>query len=101
MADLCRLIWCALVGLFRSRASREAEILALRHQLNVLRRIAYEADFRPQIEIVGEIAKMVELGIGPNAKKAHLDEKLTRSVKVVAGVGFVQERTRWELRTVV
>lgn len=38
MADLCRLIWCALVGLFRSRASREAEILALRHQLNVLRR---------------------------------------------------------------
>ena len=40
---------------------------------------------RPQIEIVGEIAKMVELGIGPNAKKANLDEKLTRSVKVVAG----------------
>ena len=38
MADLCRLIWYALVGLFRSRASREAEILALRHQLNVLRR---------------------------------------------------------------
>jgi hypothetical protein len=56
---------------------------------------------RPQIEIVGEIAKMVELGIGPNAKKANLDEKLTRSVKVVAGVGFVQERTRWELRRVV
>ena len=38
MADLCKLIWSALVGLFRSRASREAEILALRHQLNVLHR---------------------------------------------------------------
>ena len=38
MSDLCRLIWCALIGLFRSRASLEAEILALRHQLNVLRR---------------------------------------------------------------
>src|SRR6478672_10843989 len=38
MRDICRLLWCALVGLFRSRASLEAEILLLRHQLNVLRR---------------------------------------------------------------
>jgi hypothetical protein len=33
-----RLIWLALIGLFRSRASLQAEILTLRHQLNVLRR---------------------------------------------------------------
>jgi hypothetical protein len=32
------LIWCALIGLFRSRAALQAEILVLRHQLNVLRR---------------------------------------------------------------
>jgi len=38
MSELCRLIWCALIGFFRSRASLEAEILVLRHQLNVLRR---------------------------------------------------------------
>jgi len=38
MKDICSLLWCALVGLFRSRASLEAEILLLRHQLNVLRR---------------------------------------------------------------
>ena len=38
MSDLCRLIWCVLIGLFRSRAASEAEILVLRHQLNVLRR---------------------------------------------------------------
>src|SRR5438094_8904034 len=38
MSDLCRLIWWALIGLFRSRAALEAEILVLRHQLNVLRR---------------------------------------------------------------
>jgi hypothetical protein len=38
MSDLCRLIWCALIGLFRLRAALEAEILVLRHQLNVLRR---------------------------------------------------------------
>jgi hypothetical protein len=30
------LIWRALVGLFRSRGALEAEILVLRHQLNVL-----------------------------------------------------------------
>jgi hypothetical protein len=38
MSDLCTLIWCALIGLFRSRVALEAEILVLRHQLNVLRR---------------------------------------------------------------
>src|SRR5216683_7626688 len=38
MGDLFRLIWYALIGLFRSRAELEAEILVLRHQLNVLRR---------------------------------------------------------------
>ena len=38
MSDLCRLVWWALIGLFRSRAALEAEILVLRHQLNVLRR---------------------------------------------------------------
>src|SRR5215207_2722367 len=38
MSDLCSLIWCGLIGLFRSRAALEAEILVLRHQLNVLRR---------------------------------------------------------------
>ena len=38
MIELCRLIWCGLIGLFRSRASLEIEIMALRHQLNILRR---------------------------------------------------------------
>ena len=38
MRNLCRLIWHALVGRFWSRASLEAENLALRHQLNILRR---------------------------------------------------------------
>ena len=38
MGYLCRLIWCGLIGLFRSRAALEVEILVLRHQLNILRR---------------------------------------------------------------
>jgi transposase InsO family protein len=40
MGDLLKLIWCTFIGLFRSRASLEAEILMLRHQLNVLQRKA-------------------------------------------------------------
>ena len=38
MRDVCRLICLALIGSFGSRASLQAEILTLRHQLNVLRR---------------------------------------------------------------
>jgi hypothetical protein len=38
LGDLLKLIWFIVIGLFRSRTSLEAEILALRHQLNVLRR---------------------------------------------------------------
>ena len=38
MGDLFGLIWCAVVGLFRPRVALQAEILVLRHQLNVLRR---------------------------------------------------------------
>jgi hypothetical protein len=38
MGDLCKLIWWLFADLFRSRAAMEAEILVLRHQLNVLRR---------------------------------------------------------------
>ena len=41
-----------------------------------------------EIEIVGEIAKMVELGLGAYEKQANLDSRLVRSVKVVAGTGF-------------
>src|SRR5947209_12382584 len=38
MQDLLNLIRWMLLGLFRSKTSLEAEILALHHQLNVLRR---------------------------------------------------------------
>src|SRR5260370_41497629 len=38
MRDVWSLIWLALIGSCRSRASLHAEILTLRHQLNVLRR---------------------------------------------------------------
>src|SRR5262245_61052549 len=40
MLDGCRLIWSLLIGLFRSRATLEAENLVLRQQIVVLRRTA-------------------------------------------------------------
>jgi hypothetical protein len=40
MGDILKLVWWAVIGLFRSRASLEAEILTLRQQLNVLQRKA-------------------------------------------------------------
>src|SRR6476660_6800303 len=38
MREVCSLIWTALVRLFRTRASLVAEILVLRHQINIQRR---------------------------------------------------------------
>ena len=38
MIDLCKLIWWAFAALLWSRAALDAEILVLRHQLNVLHR---------------------------------------------------------------
>src|SRR5580704_7972534 len=38
MREALSLIWTALVGLLRSPASLAAEILVLRHQINILRR---------------------------------------------------------------
>jgi hypothetical protein len=38
MSERCRLIWSTAVEQFWSRAALQAEIVVLRHQLNVLRR---------------------------------------------------------------
>jgi hypothetical protein len=40
MGDMLKLICWIVIGFFRSRVSREAEVLTLRHQLNVLQRKA-------------------------------------------------------------
>jgi hypothetical protein len=57
MIELCKLIWCGLVGLFRSRTSLEVEILALRHQLNILRRRS------PKRPTFGSIDRMLFAGL--------------------------------------
>jgi hypothetical protein len=47
MQDLLNLIRWMLLGLFRSKSSLEADILALRHQLNVLRRTSPRLNATP------------------------------------------------------
>src|SRR6478736_5815766 len=53
MRDLLNLIRSMLLGLFRSKTSLEAEILALRHQLNVLRRAS------PQRPVFSNFDRMI------------------------------------------
>jgi len=57
MWDFCRLIWWALVGLFRSRRALEAEILVLRQQINVLRRTA------PKRLLLSSIDRLIFVGL--------------------------------------
>jgi transposase InsO family protein len=57
MWDLCRLIWWALIDLFRPRAKLEAEILVLRQQINVLQRIA------PKRLVLSSIDRLIFIGL--------------------------------------
>jgi len=59
MRDVCRLIWWALVGLFRSRSALEAENLVLRQQLNVLRRTG------PKRPAFSWTDRLIFVGLGP------------------------------------
>ena len=59
--------------------------------LGILRGLVERIEVHPieggfEIELIGEIARMVELSLDPNGtKKAALDERTACSVKVVAG----------------
>ena len=63
MSELCRLIWCGLMGFFRSRASLEPEILVLRHQLNILRRKSAK---RPTFGSIDRLVIAGLYGFAPN-----------------------------------
>ena len=67
MINLCRLIWFAFVGLFRSRASLEAEILARRHQLNILR---CKSPKRPTLGSIDRLVFARLYGLAPGVLNA-------------------------------
>jgi transposase InsO family protein len=67
MIALCRLIWCGLTGLFRSRASLEIEILTLRHQLNILRR---RSSKKPTLSNIDRLVFAGLYGLAPGVLSA-------------------------------
>ena len=71
MRDLCSLIWCAVGGLVRSRVALQAEILVLRHQLNVLRRKS------PKRMALGNIDRVVLIGL------YRLAPKVLEALKII------------------
>jgi transposase InsO family protein len=94
MGDLCRLIWCVLAGLFRSRAALQAEVLVLRHQLNVLRRTS------PKRLVFSNLDRLVFAGLSglmPNVLDAL---KIVKPETVVRWhrAGF-RVYWRWKSRT--
>jgi hypothetical protein len=70
MGDL-KLIWYAVAGPFRSRAALQTEVIALRHQLNVLRRRA------PKRIAVSNIDRLVFAWL------YHLAPKMLDAVKIL------------------
>ena len=88
MRDICRLLWCALIGLFRSRASLEAEILVLRHQLNVLRRKS------PERVIVTDVDRLVFAG----PTLYHLAPGMLKALKIVKPKNGYCERAIGSIR---
>src|SRR6202041_1404675 len=93
MRDVCSLIWLALIGLFRSRALLQAEILTLRHQLNVLRRKS------PQRLAFTSIDRLVFAGLYRLAPDVLDALKIVRPETVIRWhrVGF-RSYWRWKSR---
>ena len=86
MRDVCSLIWLALIGLFRSRASLQAEILTLRHQLNVLRRKS------PQRLTFSSIDRLVFAGL------YGLAPGVLDTLKIVRPETVIRWHWRWKSR---
>jgi hypothetical protein len=104
-----------LAGLYRRKVERLHEALANPavhgEALTVLRSLIESVVMHPRedgftIELIGEIANMVALGLRPQTNKAASSEAAVldafrRSVKMVAGAGSVQERTNLTLMRAV
>jgi hypothetical protein len=67
MRDICSLFWCALFGLFRSRASLQTEVLTLRQRLNVLQR---KAPARPTFRSVDRLILSMLYRVAPSVLDA-------------------------------
>ena len=66
MVELFKLLCSAVIGLFQSRASLEAENVALRHQLNVLRR---QSPKRPTLSTIDRLIFVGLYRFAPNFRE--------------------------------
>jgi hypothetical protein len=92
MGDLLKLIWYGVAGQFRSRAVLQTEVLALRHQLNVLRRRA------PKRITVSNIDRLVFAGL------YHLAPEVLDALKILKPETIIRWhragfRTWWRWRS--
>jgi len=85
MSDLCRLIWYALIGLFRPRTALQAEILVLRHQLNMLWRKS------PQRLAFANVDRLVFAGLYRLAPGVLEALKILKPRTVSAGTALASE----------
>ena len=88
LAELYRRKVAELHDALRDPSTRSEAIELLRGLINEV--ILYPTDSGFEIELVGEIAKMIALPGGSGSAKSNLNEC---SVKVVAGAGFVEDPT--------
>jgi hypothetical protein len=77
------LIWYAVAGLFRSRAALQTEVLALRPQLNVLRRRA------PKRVAVSNIDRLVFAGL------YHLPPEVLDAEKILKPETIIRWHRSW------
>ena len=99
MRDLLNLIGWMLLGLFRSKTSLEADILALRHQLNVLRRTS------PRRPVFSNFDRMIfvclyRIAAHPSAEwiaqqaRRHVVGRAHHTLSSVIGTGSTERRLR-------
>jgi hypothetical protein len=93
MVDLLRLVWCLVTGLFRSRAALQAEIVVLRHQVNVLRRKS------PKRLVFSNIDRLVFAGLYGLMPSVRNALKILKPATVIAWhrAGF-RAYWRWKSR---
>ena len=86
MGELFGFIWCATAGLFRSRAALQAEILALRHQLNILRRRS------PKRMVLGKVDRLVFCGLYRLSPAVLNALKILQPETLSVGIALASER---------
>jgi hypothetical protein len=89
--ELLNLLRCILLDLFRSRSSLEGEVIALRHQLNVLRR---RAPKRPVLTSFDRFIFVLLNRLAPSKSRRHVVGRAPHTISSVIGTGSTERHLR-------